>query len=89
MWRKRHKQIGGFEMRSSRLAFAGRLSVALLVVLAFGGLTAVAAQAEEAPFWTIEGTRLIQGETHYITAKSYKKPLLESQVWESQYPAPR
>jgi hypothetical protein len=77
MWRKRHKQIGGFGMRSSRLALAGRLSVALLVVLAFGGLVAAAAQAEEAPYWTREDINLIQGETHYVTAKSYKKTTLE------------
>jgi hypothetical protein len=47
--------------------------VALLGVFAFGAVAAAAAQAEEAPFWSREGTRLIKGETHYITAKKYSK----------------
>jgi hypothetical protein len=45
--------------------------VALLSVFAFSAVVAAAAQAEEAPFWSIKGTRLAAGETHFITAKSY------------------
>src|SRR6202041_1574177 len=60
-------------MHSGRLALAGRLLVALLAMLAFGGLAAAAAQAEEAPFWTRERGSLGQGETHFITGKSYKE----------------
>jgi len=44
--------------------------VALLGVFAFSAVAAAAAQAEEAPFWSIGGTRLEEGKTHYITAKS-------------------
>jgi hypothetical protein len=58
-------------MYSSRLALVGRLSMALLAVLVLGGLAAAAAQAEEAPRWSREGKNLAQGETHYITAKTY------------------
>jgi len=45
--------------------------VALLGVFAFSAVAATAAEAEEAPFWSIGGTRLAAGETHYITAKVY------------------
>jgi hypothetical protein len=45
--------------------------VALLGVFAFCAVAAAAAEAEEAPFWSIKGTRLAAGETHYITAKVY------------------
>ena len=54
--------------------------VALLGVFAFSAVAAAAAQAEEAPFWTVpksegskETKRLAAGETRFITAKSYKK----------------
>jgi hypothetical protein len=55
-------------MQSSR----GRLMlVALFGVLALGAFTAAAAQAVEAPRWSIEGKNLEEGKTHYITAKIY------------------
>jgi hypothetical protein len=45
--------------------------VTLFGVLALGALTAAAAQAVEAPRWSIGGTDLGAGETHFITAKGY------------------
>ena len=45
--------------------------VALLGVLALGALTAAAAQAVEAPRWSIGGTDLAEGQTHFVTAKAY------------------
>jgi len=45
--------------------------VALFGVLALGAFTAAAAQAVEAPRWTVTGTILGANETHYITAKIY------------------
>ena len=45
--------------------------VTLLSGLAVGGLTATAAEAEEAPFWNVEGISIVSGETHYIAAKTY------------------
>jgi hypothetical protein len=45
--------------------------VALFGVLALGALTASAAQAVEAPRWSVAGTTLGANETHYITAKIY------------------
>jgi len=45
--------------------------VALLGVFAFAAVAAAAAQAEEAPRWSIGGVPLGAGETHYITAKIY------------------
>jgi hypothetical protein len=36
-----------------------------------GAVAASAAQAEEAPFWSIAGTRLAAGKTHFITAKVF------------------
>jgi hypothetical protein len=47
------------------------IGVALLAVLAFSTVAATAAQAEEAPYWSIEGTRLAAGKTAEITAKFY------------------
>ena len=58
-------------MHWSRLALTGHLLVALVAVFALSGIVATAAQAEEAPFWSREGARLAEGETHYITAKTY------------------
>lgn len=55
-------------MHSSRV---GQVVVAMLAVLVFGAVAAAAAQAEEAPFWSIEGTRLRAGETHYITGTRF------------------
>jgi len=47
--------------------------VALFGVLALGALTAAAAQAVEAPRWSIGGTTLAEGKTHYISTKIYSK----------------
>ncbi len=55
-------------MQSSRVRL---MLVALLGVFAFSAVAAVAAQAEEAPFWSVGGARLAAGQTHYITAKTY------------------
>jgi hypothetical protein len=65
-------------MYSNRLALAGHLLVALLAILTFGGVVAAAAHAEEAPHWTIAGSSVAQGETHYIAAKAYNEIQLES-----------
>jgi hypothetical protein len=48
------------------------MGIALLVVFALGAIVASAAQAEEAPYWTVTGTRLEAGQTRFITAKTYK-----------------
>jgi len=55
-------------MQSSRSRL---MLVALFGVLALGAFTATAAQAIPAPDWTIEGTELRAGQTHFITAKIY------------------
>jgi hypothetical protein len=55
-------------MQSSRVRL---MLVALLGVFAFSAVAAAAAQAEEAPFWSVGGARLEEGKTHYITAKAY------------------
>jgi hypothetical protein len=47
--------------------------VALLGVFAFSAVAAAAAQAEEAPFWSVGGTRLGAGETHYAVGKKYSE----------------
>ena len=39
------------------------ITIALVALLALGGVAAAAAQAEEAPYWSIAGTRLGAGET--------------------------
>jgi len=52
--------------------------VALFGVLALGALTAAAAQAVEAPRWSIGGTVLPEGKTHYISAKAYKPFVLSN-----------
>jgi hypothetical protein len=49
------------------------MGVMLLAVFALGAVVASAAQAEEAPFWTIGGSRLKAGKTHNITAKTFKE----------------
>ncbi len=49
------------------------IGVALLAVFALSVVAASVAQAEEAPFWTVEGTRLAAGKTHFITTKIYKE----------------
>jgi hypothetical protein len=45
------------------------IAVTLLAMFALGAVAASAAQAEEAPFWTVGGTRLEKGQTRFITAK--------------------
>jgi hypothetical protein len=55
-------------MQSSRVRL---MLVALFGVLALGALTAAAAQAVEAPRWSIGGVTLGENETHYVTAKIY------------------
>jgi hypothetical protein len=47
------------------------IGMALLAVLALGAVAASAAQAIEAPFWTVGGTRLEAGQTRFITAKEF------------------
>jgi opacity protein-like surface antigen len=49
------------------------IGLALLAVFALSVVAASVAQAEEAPFWSIEGTRLAAGKTHFITTKIYKE----------------
>ncbi len=55
-------------MQSSRVRL---MLIALLGVFAFSAVAAAAAQAEEAPFWSIGGAKLEENKTHYITAKVY------------------
>jgi hypothetical protein len=45
------------------------IGVALLAVFALGAVVSSAAQAEEAPYFTIGGTRLVAGKTHNIDAR--------------------
>jgi len=46
------------------------MGVVLLAVFAVGAVAASAAQAAtEAPYWSIQGTRLASGATHFISAK--------------------
>jgi hypothetical protein len=52
------------------------IGIALLAVFALGAVVASAAQAEEAPFWTVGGTRLGAGQTRFITAKEAKSFVL-------------
>jgi len=51
------------------------IGVALVAVFALG-VVASAAQAETAPYFTVNGTRLVAGKTHNITAKSTKNFVL-------------
>jgi hypothetical protein len=51
------------------------MCAALLVVFALGVVVASAAQAEEAPYWTVGGTRLAAGKTQFFTSKE-AKPLV-------------
>jgi hypothetical protein len=46
------------------------IGAALLVAFALGAVVATAAQAEEAPFFSVKGTRLKSGETRTFTAKA-------------------
>jgi len=54
--------------------------VALFGVLALSAVTAAAAQAVEAPRWSIEGKPLEEGKTHFITAKVYASSFLLTAV---------
>ncbi|HXB64668.1 MAG TPA: hypothetical protein VNV42_07310 [Solirubrobacteraceae bacterium] len=58
-------------MRSYRLSRLTSLVLAMLAVFAFGAVMAAAAQAEEAPFITVEGTRLASGSSREITIKAF------------------
>jgi len=49
---------------------AKTMGVVLLALFAFSAIAATAAQAEEAPFWSIQGTRLAAGKTFELTAKA-------------------
>src|ERR1700733_649678 len=76
------RQKGAYQMQSSRIRL---MLIALLGVFAFGAVAAAAAQAENAPFWTVpksegssETKRLLAGETRFITAKSYNETELSS-----------
>jgi hypothetical protein len=55
------------QMTVNRMKLIG---VALLATFALGAVTATTAQAEEAPYWSIEGTRLAAGKTAEVTAKA-------------------
>lgn len=47
------------------------IGVALLAVLALGAMVASSAQAiSPAPYWTVNGTRLVAGKTHNIAARA-------------------
>jgi hypothetical protein len=58
-------------MQSGQLNKAGRLVLAFLAVFVLGAFTAAAAQAVEAPRWSVASKILGAGETHYLTAKIY------------------
>jgi len=62
-------------MQSNRVRL---MLVALFGVLALGALTAAAAQAVEAPRWSIGGTDLAEGKTHYISTKAYRPFVLRT-----------
>jgi len=52
------------------------IGLALLALFVFSAIAATAAQAEEAPYWSIEGTRLAAGKTFEILGKSTEKQTL-------------
>jgi len=56
------------------------IGVALLAVFALGAVVASGAQAEEAPFFSINGTRLAAGKTHNIAAHAIKPFKLETKA---------
>jgi hypothetical protein len=62
-------------MRSNRVRL---ILVTLFGLLALGALTAAAAQAVEAPRWSIGGTDLAEGQTHFITGKKYSRTSLRA-----------
>ncbi len=51
------------------------IATTLLAIIALGALAATAAQAEEAPFWTVAGSRLKASQTRNITAKAFSANL--------------
>jgi hypothetical protein len=55
------------------------IGVMLLAVFVLGAVVASAAEAEEAPFWTIGGSRLKAGKTHNITVRTFN----EAEPWAS------
>ncbi len=62
-------------MQSSRVRL---MLVTLFGVLALGALTAAAAQAAEAPRWSIGGTDLAEGKTHFISGTKYSRTSLQT-----------
>jgi hypothetical protein len=55
---------------------------ALLTMIALSAARTAAAQAEEAPYWTIEGTRLAAGKTAEVTAKALTSKVLTAGTTE-------
>jgi hypothetical protein len=55
---------------------AKTMGVVLLALFAFSAVAATVAQAEEAPYWSIEGTRLGAGKTAEITVKAATNQVL-------------
>ncbi len=51
------------------------IATTLLAIIVLGALAATAAQAEEAPFWTVGGSRLKASQTRNITAKAFSAEL--------------
>jgi hypothetical protein len=66
------------EGEGSKMGRFRLIGLALLAVFALGAVMASAAQAEEAPYWTVTGTRLEAGQTRFITAKEVSPFVLNS-----------
>jgi len=49
------------------------IGVALVAVFAMGAIFSASASATSAPFWSINGTRLAAGKTHFIAARPVSK----------------
>ena len=58
-----------------RVRFVG---VFVLLVVVYGGVGASVAVAEEAPYWSIEGTRLAAGKTAEISVKAVSNQVLNA-----------
>jgi hypothetical protein len=56
------------------------IGAVLLALLTLGAIAATTAQAEEAPYWSIEGTRLAAGKTAEVTAKAVGNKTLTAGV---------
>jgi hypothetical protein len=54
------------------------IGVALLAVLALGAMVAATAQAEPAPYFTVNGTRLVAGKTHNVTGRAIASFILHT-----------